>query len=66
MVPGLFSTVMPCRRARPERGRTCASVPSGSARIKPVGTRRARARSEFDRPARRHRGQQIHAGRAGR
>ena len=30
-VPGLFTSVMPCRNARPERGRTWPSQPSGMA-----------------------------------
>ena len=38
MVPGALSTVRPCLTARPERGRTCASVPGGSAMAMPVGT----------------------------
>ena len=38
MVPGALSTVMPCFSARPERGRTCASKPGGSAIARPVGT----------------------------
>lgn len=39
MVAGAFGMVMPCRRANPLRGRTCASNPGGSSIAKPVGTR---------------------------
>ena len=38
MVPGELSTVMPCFSANPERGRTCASKPGGTAMLRPVGT----------------------------
>src|SRR6058998_1355026 len=37
MVPGALRTVMPCFSASPERGRTCASNPAGSAMARPVG-----------------------------
>ena len=36
-MPGVLSTLTPLRAARPERGRTCASVPAGSAIAMPVG-----------------------------
>src|SRR5450759_4178090 len=61
MVPGALSTVSPCRTARPERGRTCASVPGGSATAMPVGIS-ARAGREAERAICRHRGDQIEAG----
>ena len=38
MVPGEFRQVIPCFRASPERGRTCASNPGSSAIFSPVGT----------------------------
>ena len=37
MVPGEFSTVMPCLAANPERGRTCPSKPAGISMNNPVG-----------------------------
>ncbi|MGO7374187.1 hypothetical protein ACCT04_36405, partial [Rhizobium ruizarguesonis] len=37
-VPGEFSHVMPFLKARPERGRTCPSNPSGISKMKPVGS----------------------------
>ena len=40
MVPGALSTVMPCLSARPERGRTWASMPAGSAMAMPLGISR--------------------------
>ena len=38
IVPGEFRTVTPFFAASPERGRTCASKPCGSAMASPVGT----------------------------
>src|ERR1700688_344555 len=38
MVPGELSKVIPCRSARPLRGRICASKPAGIARQNPAGT----------------------------
>ncbi len=39
MVPGEFKTVNPFLKANPERGRICASYPTGSSRNKLVGTK---------------------------
>src|SRR6185503_595644 len=48
MVPGALATVMPFLAARPERGRTWASKPTGSAIEMPVGTiRRSRGASSM-------------------
>src|SRR6188768_744718 len=38
MVPGVFTIDSPCRAARPERGCTRATYPSGTASATPVGT----------------------------
>ena len=38
MVPGVLGRVMPCFKARPERGRICISNPSGIATRSPVST----------------------------
>ena len=38
MVPGALRTEIPNFAARPLRGLTCASVPSGKAMNRPVGT----------------------------
>src|SRR5712692_8503269 len=38
MVAGLFGNVIACLRARPLRGRICASQPGGSSIARPVGT----------------------------
>src|SRR3954447_1087817 len=46
MVPGVFTSDSPCRAARPERGWTSATYPSGRAIAMPVGTT---ARSPGDR-----------------
>ena len=61
----LFSTVMPWRAARPERGRTWPSVPRGSAMRDAGRNLRPAAGRDRHRRIRRHRGHQIEAGGAG-
>ena len=61
MVPGLLSTVMPCRSASPERGRTCASKPGGSSSTSPVGTS-VRAPAPAAAASLPHGGHEVHAG----
>ena len=39
MVPGAFGKVIQCLSAKPDRGRTCTSNPSGIAIRRPVGTK---------------------------
>jgi len=39
MVPGEFNKPIPCFIARPLRGLTCSSYPSGTATDRPVGMR---------------------------
>ena len=48
MVPGALATVTPFLAARPERGRTWASKPTGRAIEMPVGTILRSSGAEFD------------------
>ena len=51
--PGVFTIVMPCFAARPERGWTKPAYPSGIATARPVADERALPRAELDALARR-------------
>ncbi len=60
MVPGELRTVRPCLRARPERGRTCASVWSGQLEGQAGGHQLAGQRGQGQGGV--EVGQQVHAG----